>query len=295
MAGAIQDIAVIRNATRRPALATEEPPLVRWLLIGIAVAFFLSFLAFPLAVVFLEAFRRGAAVYFATFRDAVSLQAVKLTLFTAAIAVPANTVFGVAAAWAISRFEFKGKQLLTTLIDLPLWVSPVIGGLVYVLLFGSQGVFGPWLREHHWQIVFATPGIVIATVFVTFPFVARGLIPLMQAQGVAEEEAAITLGARGWQVFWHVTFPKIKWGLLYGIILCNARAMGEFGAVSVVSGHIQGRTNTVPLQIEILYNDYAFSSAFALASLLSFLALITLALKTYAEWRAQEELKAAQS
>ena len=291
MAGAIQDLTVRRSGA--PRRATEECPLVKWVLIGITAAFFLTFLLLPIAAVFAEAFRRGATVYFASFRDAVSLQAIRLTLITAAIAVPLNTFFGVCAAWAISRFQFKGKQLLTTLIDLPLWVSPVIGGLVYVLLFGSQGVLGPWLQAHHWRIVFATPGIVIATVFVTFPFVARGLIPLMQAQGSAEEEAAITLGARGWQVFWRVTLPKIKWGLLYGIILCNARAVGEFGAVSVVSGHIRGQTNTVPLQIEILYNEYSFSAAFALASFLSLLALVTLAIKSYAEWRAWEQLKAA--
>jgi sulfate transport system permease protein len=264
-------------------------------LIGVTVAFFIVFLLLPLVTVFAEGFRRGAAVYFATFTDKVSLQAVQLTLLTAAIAVPANTIFGVAAAWAISRYEFRGKALLTTLIDLPLWVSPVIGGLIYVLLFGSQGLLGPWMQAHHWKIIFATPGIVIATVFVTFPFVARGLIPLMQAQGVTEEEAAVILGARGWQVFWYITLPKIKWGLIYGIILCNARAMGEFGAVSVVSGHIRGLTNTVPLQIEILYNEYAFSAAFALASLLSVLALITLAIKGFVEWRAHEQLKQAQS
>ena len=291
MAGAIQDITAVRQVA--PRRATEEHSIIKWLLILTTVGFFLIFLLLPLAAVFVEAFRRGAAVYFAAFKDPVSLQAIRLTLTTAAIAVPANTIFGVCAAWAISRFEFKGKHLLTTLIDLPLWVSPVIGGLLYVLLFGSQGVFGPWLQAHHWRIVFATPGIVIATVFVTFPFVARGLIPLMQAQGTAEEEAAITLGARGWQVFWRVTVPKIKWGLLYGIILCNARAVGEFGAVSVVSGHIRGQTNTVPLQIEILYNEYSFAAAFALASFLSLLALVTLAIKSYAEWRAWEQLKAA--
>jgi len=294
MAGAIQDITTIRRPVR-PRRATEEHAVVRWVLIGVTVAFFIVFLLLPLVTVFAEGFRRGAAVYFATFTDKVSLQAVQLTLLTAAIAVPANTIFGVAAAWAISRYEFRGKALLTTLIDLPLWVSPVIGGLIYVLLFGSQGLLGPWMQAHHWKIIFATPGIVIATVFVTFPFVARGLIPLMQAQGVTEEEAAVILGARGWQVFWYITLPKIKWGLIYGIILCNARAMGEFGAVSVVSGHIRGLTNTVPLQIEILYNEYAFSAAFALASLLSVLALITLAIKGFVEWRAHEQLKQAQS
>ena len=291
MAGAIQDITLPRTA-RRPRRATEESPVVRWTLIGVAVGFFALFLLLPLVAIFVEGFRRGAAVYFASFTDPVSLSAVRLTLLTAVIAVPANTVFGVAAAWAISRFEFKGKQLLTTLIDLPLWVSPVVAGLIYVLLFGSQGLLGPWLMAHGFKIIFEPPGIILATVFVTFPFVARGLIPLMQAQGIAEEEAAVTLGARGWQVFWLVTVPKIKWGLVYGIILCNARAIGEFGAVSVVSGHIRGKTNTVPLQIEILYNEYAFSAAFALASLLSALALLTLAVKGYAEWRAREQLRA---
>ncbi|MEI6350372.1 MAG: sulfate ABC transporter permease subunit CysW [Verrucomicrobiota bacterium] len=294
MAGAIQDLTASRGLARRPQRATEERPLVRWLLIAISVGFFAGFLLLPLVAVFVEGFRRGAALYFQSFSDGVSLEAMKLTLITAGIAVPCNTVFGVAAAWAITRFEFRGKQLFTTLIDLPLWISPVIGGLIYVLLFGSQGVLGPWLQQHHWRIIYNTPGIVLATVFVTFPFVARSLIPLMQAQGLAEEEAALTLGARGWQVFLRVTLPKIKWGLLYGVILCNARAMGEFGAVSVVSGHIRGLTNTVPLQIEILYNEYAFAAAFALASLLSFLALITLAIKGYVEWRALQDLKASQ-
>ena len=294
MAGAIQDLTTSRGFARRPQRATEEQPLVRWLLIAISVGFFAAFLLLPLVAVFAEGFRRGTALYFHSFSDRVSLEAMKLTLFTAGIAVPCNTIFGVAAAWAITRFEFRGKQLFTTLIDLPLWISPVIGGLIYVLLFGSQGVLGPWLLQHHWRIIYNTPGIVLATVFVTFPFVARSLIPLMQAQGLAEEEAALTLGARGWQVFLRVTLPKIKWGLLYGVILCNARAMGEFGAVSVVSGHIRGLTNTVPLQIEILYNEYAFAAAFALASLLSFLALITLAIKGYVEWRALQDLKQSQ-
>ena len=293
MAGAIQDLTV-RRGIARPQRATEERPSVRWLLIGISLGFFALFLLLPLVAVFSEALRRGAAYYFHSFNDGVSLSALKLTFITAGIAVPCNTIFGVAAAWAITRFEFRGKQLFTTLIDLPLWVSPVIGGLVYVLLFGSQGLLGPWLLQHHWRIIYATPGIVIATVFVTFPFVARSLIPLMQAQGLAEEEAALTLGARGWQVFLRVTLPKIKWGLLYGIILCNARAMGEFGAVSVVSGHIRGLTNTVPLQIEILYNEYSFAAAFALASLLSLLALVTLGVKGYVEWRAQKDLEASQ-
>jgi len=294
MAGAIQDLTTVRKSTR-PRRATEEGPLTRWTLTLLSVGFFTAFLLLPLGAVFAEGLRRGAGLYFRTFTDPATLDAIKLTLFTASIAVPANTLFGVAAAWAITRFEFRGKHFLSTLIDLPLWVSPVIAGLVYVLLFGSQGVLGPWLKAHHWRIIYATPGIVIATVFVTFPFVARGLIPLMQAQGSAEEEAALTLGARGWQVFLRVTLPKIKWGLLYGIILANARAMGEFGAVSVVSGHIRGLTNTVPLQIEILYNEYAFSAAFALASLLSLLALVTLGVKSYVEWRARQQLEQSQS
>lgn len=290
MAGAIQDLTASHRAAR-PLRATEDSAPVRWAAIAITVLFFACFLLLPLAAVFAEAWRRGIEYYFHTFRDPVTLDAIKLTLFTAAIAVPANTVFGIAAAWAITRFQFRGKEFLSTLIDLPLWVSPVIGGLIYVLLFGTQGFLWPWLQAHHLKIVYSTPGIVLATIFVTFPFVARGLIPLMQSQGVAEEEAALTLGARGWQVFWRVTVPKIRWGLLYGVILCNARAMGEFGAVSVVSGHIRGKTNTIPLQIEILYNEYAFSAAFALASLLSLLALVTLGVKTYVEWRAREQLE----
>jgi len=289
MAGAIQDLTIIRRVAR-PRRATEESALVRWIAIAISILFFAAFLLLPLLAIFAEAFRRGAALYFQSFTDPVTLDAIKLTLLTSAIAVPCNTVFGLAAAWAITRFRFRGREFLSTLIDLPLWVSPVIGGLIYVLLFGSQGLLGPWLLAHHLRIIYSTPGIVLATVFVTFPFVARGLIPLMQAQGVAEEEAALTLGAKGWQVFWRVTLPKIKWGLLYGIILCNARAVGEFGAVSVVSGHIRGLTNTVPLQIEILYNEYAFAAAFALASLLSLLALVTLGLKSYVEWRARLQL-----
>lgn len=293
MAGAIQDLTSIRGAVQ-PRRATEESAPVRWAVIAIAFLFTTAFLLLPLAAVFAEAFRRGVGLYLHTFTDPVTLDAIKLTLFTSAIAVPCNTVFGVAAAWAITRFQFRGREFLSTLIDLPLWVSPVIGGLIYVLLFGSQGLLGPWLRAHHLKVIYSTPGIVIATVFVTFPFVARGLIPLMQAQGIAEEEAALTLGARGWQVFWRITLPKMKWGLLYGIILCNARAMGEFGAVSVVSGHIRGLTNTVPLQIEILYNEYSFSAAFALASLLSLLALATLGFKSYIEWRARRQLEESQ-
>jgi sulfate transport system permease protein len=242
----------------------------------------------PLVAVFTEALKKGWDVYANAIVDEDSLSAIKLTLLTAAIAVPFNLVFGVAASWAITKFEFRGKSLLLTLIDLPFSVSPVISGLIYVLLFGAQGWFGPWLAEHNIKILFAVPGIVLATVFITFPFVARELIPLMQAQGSEEEEAAVVLGANGWQTFFRVTLPNIKWGLLYGVILCNARAMGEFGAVSVVSGHIRGETNTMPLQVEILYNEYNFAAAFAVASLLALLALVTLAVKTFIEWRLHE-------
>ena len=271
--------------------ATAESPVAKFLLIGVTLAFFSLFLLFPMFVVFHEAFAKGLSVFVKTFQDPYTQDAIWLTLLVAAIAVPLNTVFGLAAAWSLTRFRFAGRSFLITLIDLPLWVSPVIGGLIYVLVFGSKGWFGPWLSDHGIRIIFAVPGIVLATVFVTFPFVARGLIPLMQAQGISEEEAALTLGANGWQIFWRVTVPKIKWGLLYGVILCNARAMGEFGAVSVVSGHIRGKTNTMPLHIEILYNEYHFAAAFAVASLLALLALVTLFLKTYSEWRAAEQLK----
>lgn len=275
-----------------PALApaaTTEPAWVRRLLIAVALGFALLFLFIPLAVVFTEALRKGWEAYVTAIIDEDAMSAIRLTLLTAAIAVPANLVFGVAASWAITKFEFFGKNLLLTLIDLPFSVSPVISGLIYVLLFGAHGWFGVWLMEHDIQILFAVPGIVLATVFVTFPFVARELIPLMQSQGTEEEEAALVLGASGWRTFWHVTLPNIKWGLLYGVILCNARAMGEFGAVSVVSGHIRGETNTMPLQVEILYNEYNFAAAFAVASLLALLALATLALKTFVEWRAGRE------
>jgi sulfate transport system permease protein len=258
---------------------------MRWLLTGVALLFLAFFLALPLAAVFAEAFRKGIGAYFASFNDPDVLSAIKLTFTAAAIAVPANLVFGVAAAWCIAKFNFRGKSLLITLIDLPFAVSPVISGLIYVLMFGLQGWIGPWLQEHDIQIIFAVPGIVLATIFVTFPFVARELIPLMQAQGSDEELAAITLGANGWQTFWRVTVPNIKWGLLYGVILCNARAMGEFGAVSVVSGHIRGETNTMPLHVEILYNEYNFVGAFAVASLLALLAILTLVLKAIVEWR----------
>jgi len=257
----------------------------KWLLIAIALAFIALVLILPLITVFAEAFRKGAGVYFAAIRDPDALSAIKLTLITALIAVPLNTVFGVAAAWAIAKFSFKGKQFLITLIDLPFAVSPVISGLIFVLLFGAQSWLGPYLMEHNIRIVFALPGIVLATIFVTFPFVARELIPLMQAQGTQEEEAAVSLGAGGWTVFWRVTLPNIKWGLLYGIILCNARAMGEFGAVSVVSGHIRGETNTIPLHVEILYNEYQFAASFAVASLLVLLAFATLIAMSVVEWK----------
>ncbi len=268
--------------------ATLEPIWVRVLLLTVALAFVTLFLFIPLVAVFTEALRKGWDVYLASIQEPDAVSAIKLTLIAAGIAVPLNLIFGVAAAWAIAKFEFRGKNVLLTLIDLPFSVSPVISGLIYVLLFGAQGWFGEWLREHDIKILFAVPGIVLATIFVTFPFVARELIPLMQAQGSEEEEAALVLGASGWKTFWHVTLPNIKWGLLYGVILCNARAMGEFGAVSVVSGHIRGETNTMPLQVEILYNEYNFTAAFAVASLLTLLALVTLALKTIVEWKTDE-------
>ena len=265
--------------------ATQESPWVRYLILTLALSFFAFFLLLPLIAVFTEGLRKGVQTYFEALLDDNTLSALKLTLLAAGIAVPLNLIFGVAAAWAIAKFEFRGKQLLTTLIDLPFSVSPVVAGLIYVLLFGAQGWFGPWLSAHDIRIIFAVPGIVLATIFVTFPFVARELIPLMEAQGKEEEEAAMVLGANGWQTFWHVTLPNVKWGLLYGVILCNARAMGEFGAVSVVSGHIRGQSNTLPLHVEMLYNDYQFSAAFAVASLLAVLALITLIIKTWVESR----------
>ncbi|MCX4164546.1 MULTISPECIES: sulfate ABC transporter permease subunit CysW [Paraburkholderia] len=270
------------GAPRRPDPVTESR-VVRWLLTGIALLFLVLFLVVPLAAVFVQALSKGIGFYFESLTDPDAVSAIKLTLLTAVIAVPLNLVFGLAASWAIAKFEFRGKALLTTLIDLPFSVSPVISGLVYVLLFGAQGWFGPWLQAHDVQIIFAVPGIVLATVFVTFPFVARELIPLMQAQGNDEEEAAHVLGASGWQMFRRVTLPNVKWGLLYGVILCNARAMGEFGAVSVVSGHIRGQTDTMPLHVEILYNEYNFAAAFAVASVLALLALVTLGLKLLAE------------
>jgi len=266
----------------RSSVTTESAP-VRLLLIGTAVAFLALFLLLPLAAVFVEAFRKGWEVFLASLHEEAALSAIKLTLLAAGISVPLNTLFGVSAAWLVTKFKFRGRSLLVSLIDLPFAVSPVIAGLVWVLLFGAKGWFGPWLAEHDIKIIFALPGVVIATVFVTFPFVARELIPLMESQGSDQEEAAVTLGANGWHIFWRVTLPNIKWGLLYGVLLCNARAMGEFGAVSVVSGHISGETNTLPLHVEVLYNEYQFSAAFACATLLAFLALITLSLKTAVE------------
>ena len=272
--------------------ATTEPAWVRRLLIGTALAFMTLFLFVPLATVFYEAFKKGLDVYLASITEPDALSAIQLTLIATAISVPLNLVFGVAAAWAITKFDFHGKSVLLTLIDLPFSVSPVIAGLIYVLIFGLQGWWGEWLRDHDIRIIFAMPGIVLATVFVTFPFVARELIPLMQAQGIEQEEAARVLGANGWQIFWRVTLPNIKWALLYGVILCNARAMGEFGAVSVVSGHIRGQTNTMPLHIEIAYNEYQFAAAFAVASLLALLALVTLALKYVVEQRVKHQKRA---
>ena len=266
--------------------STRDPLWARYILIGIALAFLALFLFVPLAAVFTEAFRKGIGVYVASLNHEDARSAIALTLLIAVLAVPLNAIFGVAAAWAIAKFEFKGKSLLLSLIDLPFAVSPVVSGLVYVLLFGAQGLFGPWLAEHDVKVIFAVPGMLLATIFITFPFIARELIPLMQAQGSDQEYAALSLGASGWQTFWRVTLPNIKWALFYGVILCNARAMGEFGAVSVVSGHIRGETNTLPLHIEVLYNEYNFAAAFACASVLSILGLITLGLKSLIEWRA---------
>jgi sulfate/thiosulfate transport system permease protein len=265
--------------------ATREAAWVKWTILALGLGFFVLFLLLPLVTVFTEALRKGVGVYFAALTEPDAVSALRLTLLAALIAVPLNLVFGVWAAWLVSKFDFRGKSFLVTLIDLPFSVSPVVAGLVYVLMFGAQGWFGPWLQAHDLKVVFAVPGIVLATVFVTFPFVARELIPLMEAQGREEEEAATVLGASGWQTFWRVTLPNVKWGLMYGVILCNARAFGEFGAVSVVSGHIRGLTNTLPLHVEILYNEYQFAAAFAVASLLALLALVTLGVKTVIEWR----------
>lgn len=275
--------------------ATREPVWVRYTLLSIALIFFLSCLILPLILVFVEAFKQGISVYIQALVDPDTLSAVKLTLLTAAIAVPLNVVFGVAAAWSVAKFNFRGKSILTTLIDLPFSVSPVIAGLMLALIFGTQGWIGNWLLDHDIKILYAVPAIVLATVFITVPFVARELIPLMEAQGTEEEEAAMVLGASGWQTFWKVTLPNIKWGLIYGVILCNARAMGEFGAVSVVSGHIRGETNTLPLHVEILYNEYTFSAAFAVSSLLALLAIVTLILKTWVEYRQEKQNKSNSS
>ena len=271
--------------------ATREPTWVRYTLITIALLFFLSCLILPLSLVFVEAFKQGVGVYAQALVHPDTLSAVKLTLLTAVIAVPLNVVFGVAAAWCVAKFNFRGKSILTTIIDMPFSVSPVIAGLMLVLIFGTQGWFGSWLMDNDIKILYAVPAIVLATIFITVPFVARELIPLMEAQGTEEEEAAIVLGASGWQTFWKVTLPNIKWGLIYGVILCNARAMGEFGAVSVVSGHIRGETNTLPLHVEILYNEYTFSAAFAVSSLLALLAIVTLVLKTWVELRQEKQNK----
>ena len=271
--------------------ATREPTWVRYTLITIALLFFLSCLILPLILVFVEAFKQGVGVYAQALVHPDTLSAVKLTLLTAVIAVPLNVVFGVAAAWCVAKFNFRGKSILTTIIDMPFSVSPVIAGLMLVLIFGTQGWFGSWLMDNDIKILYAVPAIVLATIFITVPFVARELIPLMEAQGTEEEEAAIVLGASGWQTFWKVTLPNIKWGLIYGVILCNARAMGEFGAVSVVSGHIRGETNTLPLHVEIFYNEYTFSAAFAVSSLLALLAIVTLVLKTWVEIRQEKQNK----
>ena len=278
------------NRLEPASAAVTEPRWLRWLLIAVMLAFLLLNLGLPLAIVFAEAFRKGVGAYAAAVADPDAQAALRLTLTAAAIAVPVNIAFGVAASWAITKFDFRGRSLLVTLIDLPFSVSPVVAGLVFVLVFGAQGWFGPWLKSHDIQVIFALPGIVLATVFVTFPFVARELIPLMEEQGRDAEETALSLGAGPLATFWHVTLPDIRWGLLYGVLLCNARAMGEFGAVSVVSGHIRGRTNTLPLHVEILYNEYNFVAAFAVASLLAGLALVTLVIKTLLEWRYAEDL-----
>ncbi len=286
------DVAASDLVPVRHREVTTEPRAVRIVLIAVAVVFLGFFLLLPLVTVFVEALRSGFAAYFTALGDKDALAAIRLTLLIAAIAVPANLVFGVAASWLIAKFEFRGKSILATLIDLPFSVSPVTSGLIYVLLFGAQGFFGPWLIAHGVHIIFAVPGIVLATIFVTFPFVARELIPIMQDQGTRDEEAAASLGAGGLRTFFRVTLPNIKWALLYGVLLCNARAMGEFGAVSVVSGKIRGQTNTMPLQVEILYNEYSYVAAFAVASLLALLALVTLAAKTFLEWRFAGELAA---
>jgi sulfate transport system permease protein len=284
-----------RAATQQSQRGTEEPTLIKWGLILVALIFCLIFLLLPLINVFAQAFSKGLAFYWASLTSADAWASIRLTLLVAAISVPLNVGFGLAAAWAIAKFEFRGKSMLITLIDLPFSVSPVVAGLMFVVLFGLQGFFGPWLDDHDLKIIFAVPGIVLATVFITFPFVARELIPVMQATGTEQEQAALTLGANGLQTFWYVTLPSVKWGLLYGVILCNARAMGEFGAVSVVSGHITGLTETMPLRVEKLYNEYNAAAAFAVASLLALLALITLGIKTWLEWQQAREFAKAQA
>ena len=284
----------LKTAASPSQRGTEESPFVKWLLISVALVFCLIFLLLPLVNVFAQALAKGWAYYWASLTHPDSWSAIKLTLLVSAISVPLNVVFGLAAAWAIAKFTFRGKSFLITLVDLPFSVSPVVAGLMFVILFGAQGFAGPWLSEHNLQIIFAVPGIVLATVFITFPFVARELMPVMQATGTEQEQAALTLGANGWQTFWHVTLPSVKWGLIYGVILCNARAMGEFGAVSVVSGHITGQTDTMPLRVEKLYNEYNAPAAFAIASLLALLALFTLAIKTWLEWRQAREYDRAQ-
>jgi len=291
MAGTVSTLTYVAGHRRRRSI--EDPLWLRASLITFALLFVAVFLVVPLSLVFTEALRKGWSAYLAAFQDPDALAAIRLTLLAAGIAVPLNMLFGLAAAWAIAKFDFPGKSVLTSLIDLPFAVSPVIAGLVYVLLFGAQGWWGTWLMEHEIRIIFAVPGIVLATIFVTVPFVARELIPLMQAQGKDEELAALTLGASGWKTFRRVTLPNIKWGLFYGVILCNARAMGEFGAVSVVSGHVRGETNTIPLHVEILYNEYNIQASFAIASLLTILALLTLVLKTFVEWRHQQNVQRA--
>ena len=282
------------EALKKSQRGTDESPFIKWSLITAAVAFSLVFLLLPLLNVFSQAFAKGWAFYWSSLTEPDSWAAIRLTLIVAGIAVPLNVLFGLAAAWAIAKFKFRGKSILITLIDLPFSVSPVVAGLMFVILFGLQGFFGKWLDAHDLKIIFAVPGIVLATVFVTFPFVARELIPVMQATGTEQEQAALTLGASGWQTFWHVTLPSVKWGLLYGIILCNARAMGEFGAVSVVSGHITGQTDTMPLRVEKLYNEYNAPAAFAVASLLALLALVTFVFKTFLEWKQARDFRKAQ-
>lgn len=293
MAGTVQRR--LRGSNQKSDRGSEESALVKWTLIAVASLFLLVFLLLPLVNVFAQALQDGLGGYVRALTHPDNLDAIRLSLLIAAICVPLNAVFGVAAAWAVAKFEFRGKAVLITLIDLPFSVSPVVAGLIYVVVFGLHGYLGPWLDDHDIQVIFAVPGIVLATLFITFPFVARELIPVMQATGTDQEQAALTLGASGWQTFWHVTLPSVKWGLLYGIILCNARAMGEFGAVSVVSGHIIGQTETMPIRVESLYNEYQATASFAVASLLALLALATLILKTWFEWRQDQQFRHAQN